>query len=338
MLKANFEKYTLNFKQPSGTSRGIMTTKDSWFIEIYDSENPQKIGKGECSLLTGLSADDVPHYEEKLQEVCKNIAQYAQNYHDSLIDFPSIRMGVEMALLDFSNHTNLNFFENDFTFGKKGIPINGLIWMGEPAFMKSQIEEKLKAGFKCIKMKIGAIDFDNEYEILKNLRKNYPADIIEIRVDANGAFSTNEAMHKLEKLSKLDIHSIEQPIRAGQWKEMAALCATTPLPIALDEELIGINELEEKQKLLETIQPQYIILKPSLLGGFKASDEWISMAESLKISWWATSALESNIGLDAIAQWTASKNTNMYQGLGTGQLYTNNVESSLKIKNGFLWR
>lgn len=338
MLKANFEKYSLQFKRPSGTSRGVMTSKDSWFIEIYDSENPKKTGKGECGLLKGLSADDVPNYEEKLKEVCQSIEKYSLNYHQSLESFPSIRMGIEMALLDLKSKENLIYFNNDFTQGKKGIPINGLIWMGNPAFMKSQIEEKLKAGFNCIKMKIGAIDFDNEYEILKNFRNEYASNIIEIRVDANGAFSPNEAMNKLEKLSKLDIHSVEQPIKTGQWQEMAQLCATTPLPIALDEELIGINELEQKQKLLKTINPHYIILKPSLVGGFKACDEWISIAKNMKINWWATSALESNIGLDAIAQWTATKASKMHQGLGTGQLYSNNIKSSLKIEKGMLWR
>jgi o-succinylbenzoate synthase len=338
MLKAKYEKYTLNFKRPSGTSRGIMTHKESWFIHIFDSENTEKIGIGECGLLKGLSIDDTPQYESKLQEVCQNIEKYALDFNQSLVDFPSIRMGIEMALLNLNNDKKLVYFENDFTRGKKGIPINGLIWMGEPAFMKSQIEEKLKAGYKCIKMKIGAIDFENEYEILKNLRKKYASDIIEIRVDANGAFSRKDAMDKLEKLAKLDIHSIEQPIKAGQWDFMAQLCAFTPLPIALDEELIGVNNFETKQSLLQTIKPQYIILKPSLLGGFKACDEWISLAEKMDIDWWATSALESNIGLDAIAQWTATKQTNMYQGLGTGQLYTNNIDSTLEIEKGMLFR
>jgi o-succinylbenzoate synthase len=338
MLKAEYSKYILNFKQPSGTSRGVLNTKESWFIKIYDSENENIIGIGECGLLKGLSCDNIENYELKLEKVCKSIEAYSTNFQTSLVEYPSIRFGVEMALLDLQNGGKAHFFDSPFSLKKEGIPINGLIWMGDEAFMQKQIEDKLKQGFKCLKMKIGAIDFVKEFGILKKLRQTFPASELEIRVDANGAFLTKEAMVRLDELSALELHSIEQPIKAGQWKRMANLCAATPLAIALDEELIGVHELEQKKELLDTIKPRYIILKPSLLGGFEASNEWIKLAEARNIDWWATSALESNIGLNAIAQWVAAKNTKMYQGLGTGQLYTNNIESSLVIKDACLWR
>lgn len=337
MFTAKFYKHTLIFKQASGTSRGILKTKDSWFIKVWFEDEPNMFGLGECGLLRGLSYDDVPNYEEKLNEVCENINNYSNNFHSSLRDFPSIRFGLEMALLDIRTLGKRTFFPSSFLDKKAGIPINGLIWMGNEAFMQQQIEAKIEAGFDCIKMKIGAINFEAEYAILKSLRNRFSKETIEIRVDANGAFSPEEALSKLELLSKLDIHSIEQPIKQGQFEEMANLCAKTPLAIALDEELIGVNSLAEKSTLLETIKPQYIILKPSLVGGFKASEEWIILAKKLNIDWWATSALESNIGLHAIAQWTASMHTKMYQGLGTGSLYTNNIDANLEIKKGHLW-
>ena len=337
MFKAKAFKYTLDFKKPSGTSRGVLKQKESWFIKTWFEDEPAIYGLGECGLLKGLSHDDVPNYEEKIKEVCENIHEYANNFHTTLKDFPSIRFGLEMALMDSRSLGKRLFYQSDFTAQKTGIPINGLVWMGTEEFMKEQIEDKLKNGFDCIKMKIGAIDFDKEYALLKSLRKKYSKETIEIRVDANGAFSLAEVDQRLAQLTKLDIHSIEQPIRQGQIEEMAKLCARTPLAIALDEELIGINELKEKQALLEAIKPQYIILKPSLLGGFQASEEWLIIAKQLGIDWWATSALESNIGLNAIAQWTAFQETKMYQGLGTGGLYTNNVEAPLEIRKGKLW-
>jgi o-succinylbenzoate synthase len=339
MLKASFYKHTLQFKLPAGTSRGVMNEKESWIIKVWNTEQPQTIGTGECGLLKGLSCDNLLNYEETLVDVCENIHSYANSYfHKTLEKYPSIRCGLEMALLDLKNGGKGLYFDSDFTHGNSGIPMNGLIWMGSEAFMQKQIEEKISEGFRCIKMKIGAIDFLKEYQILKNLRSTFPADVLEIRVDANGAFSVNEVLIRLDELSKLELHSIEQPIKAGQWNEMRKLCEVTPLPIALDEELIGIHNISQKEELLQLIKPQYIILKPSLLGGFKASDEWIDLCEKNKTGWWATSALESNIGLNAIAQWVASKKTSMYQGLGTGKLYTNNIESSLHIKDAKLWR
>lgn len=337
MFKAKAFKYTLDFKNPSGTSRGVLKQKESWFIKTWFEDEPAIYGLGECGLLKGLSYDDVPNYEEKIKEVCENIHEYANNFHTTLKDFPSIRFGLEMALMDSRSLGKRLFYASDFTAQKKGIPINGLVWMGTEEFMQEQIENKLANGFDCLKMKIGAIDFDKEYALLKSLRKRYSKETIEIRVDANGGFSLAEVDQILAQLTKLDIHSIEQPIRQGQIEEMASLCARTPLAIALDEELIGINELKEKQALLEAIKPQYIILKPSLLGGFQASEEWLIIAKKLGIDWWATSALESNIGLNAIAQWTAYQETKMYQGLGTGSLYTNNIEAPLEIRKGKLW-
>ena len=253
-----------------------------------------------------------------------------------LVAFPSIQFGVEQAFRSVTASQWYELFPSDFTTGKDAIPINGLIWMGSPDFMKAQIKEKLAQGFRCIKMKIGAIDFEEEYRILKALRNEFSASDIEIRVDANGAFQATEALVYLERLAALQLHSIEQPIRAGQWEAMAELCEQTPLPIALDEELIGVFTSEEKQRLLREIQPQYIILKPSLIGGYRGSEEWITLAETLGIGWWVTSALESNIGLNAIAQWTYTLHSPMPQGLGTGALYTNNLPFPLYVENGHL--
>ncbi len=337
MLKASFRPYKLIFNAPGGTSRGVLTEKPSWFISVWDEKHPEKKGIGECSVLPKLSPDDRPEIEAKLKEVCQNINALRTNFHASLAPWPAIRFALETAFLDLQEGAKKILFPGPFTKGEKGIPINGLIWMGSPDEMKKQIAEKLKAGFHCLKMKIGAIDFEQEYQILKNLRRSYHSDELELRVDANGAFSFAEAPVMLERLANLSIHSIEQPIKAGQWQEMARLCETTPLPIALDEELIGITDVEEKQKMVSTIKPQYIILKPSLTGGFRASEEWITIAEKNDVGWWITSALESNTGLNAIAQWTSTLNNSLPQGLGTGQVFSNNLDSPLKIRKGELW-
>jgi len=336
MLKASHKKYTLKFKQASGTSRGVLTTKDSWFIFIWEESNADIIGIGECGLLKGLSVDDRPDYQQKITEVCNNIQHYKEYIDIGLKEFPSIRFGLEMALIDLQFKGNRILFNSSFTQGTDAININGLVWMGEFDFMKKQIRTKIDAGFNCIKLKIGAIDFGKELELIKSIRKEFSANDIEIRVDANGAFSPDEASDKLTLLSVYDLHSIEQPIKQGQREIMTKLCEKTPLSIALDEELIGINDIDKKALLIETIKPQYIILKPSLIGGFKASEEWIQLAEDNNIGWWVTSALESNIGLNAIAQWTYTLNNEMPQGLGTGQLYTNNLNSPLEISKGKL--
>ncbi|QTE24560.1 o-succinylbenzoate synthase [Polaribacter cellanae] len=333
MLKATYKKYILNFKNPSGTSRGILRTKETWFIIL---EENGKTGIGETGLFRGLSVDDVPNYEEKLKWVCKNINLGLEKLLVEVINFPSIQFGLEQAFLSLKSKDKFELFPSEFTKGIQTIPINGLVWMGDTEFMKSQIKEKLKTGFSCIKMKIGAINFNEEINLLKSIRNEFSANEIELRVDANGAFSSNEALEKLKRLSELNLHSIEQPIKQGQLQEMAMLCEKTPLPIALDEELIGVFSSEEKKKVIETIKPQYIILKPSLIGGFLGSKEWIQLAEKNKSGWWITSALESNIGLNAIAQFTFTLNNKLPQGLGTGGLFINNFESPIEVKNGTL--
>ncbi|MFC6095291.1 o-succinylbenzoate synthase [Flavobacterium qiangtangense] len=332
-MKASYKKYILDFKRPSGTSRGVMTEKETWFLIL--EENGRK-GIGECGILRTLSADDRPDYEEKLQWVCDNIDLGKEKLWESLLEFPSIQFGVEMAFQSFESENPFVLFPSEFTKGEKNIPINGLVWMGEPAFMKAQIEEKLAQGFDCIKLKIGAIDFNKELELLRFIRRNYDAKTIEIRVDANGGFTSKEALIKLNQLSEFELHSIEQPIQKNQTDSMSELCKSTPFPIALDEELIGVFNYSEKEELLQKIKPQYIILKPSLVGGFRGSSEWIALAEKYNIGWWITSALESNIGLNAIAQWTFLQNNLMPQGLGTGGLYTNNFDCPLEVKNGEL--
>ena len=332
-MKAFFRKHTLQFKNPSGTSRGVLKTKDTFFLILKSEE---RMGIGECGLFRGLSVDDRPDYEEKLQWVCDNIHLSEQELYNTLSEFPSIQIGLETAFKSIESKNYFNIFPSQFTRGEKTIPINGLVWMGNKAFMKQQISEKLKQGFSCIKMKIGAIDFKTELDLLKTIRKEYSTSEIELRVDANGAFSPSEALEKLKYISDLEIHSIEQPIKQGQWQEMARLCEDTPLPIALDEELIGIFSEDKKEELINTINPQYIILKPSLIGGFQGSDTWISLTENKEIGWWITSALESNIGLNAIAQYTFTKKSTLPQGLGTGSLFTNNIQSSLEVCNGRL--
>jgi o-succinylbenzoate synthase len=329
MIQATFEKRTFQFKQPSGTSRGILTEKHAWFLTLIDTKNLGVIGLGECSIIPGLSPDyssDI-QYEQLLSELCHTINSQLYSL-DSLeelfpkwIDFPSILFGFETAVLDLKNGGKGHFYDTSFVRGESKIPINGLIWMGAEGFMQQQIEQKLEEGFTCIKMKIGAIDFENEYRILKNLRQRYSKEMLTLRVDANGAFSPKDAFDKLAQLAALGIHSIEQPIQVRQHEELASLCRHSPVPIALDEELIGVNEPEAKRELLEKIHPQFIILKPSLHGGILGITQWIELAEELCIPWWITSALESNVGLNHIAQFTSKYPNLSYQGLGTGSLY-----------------
>lgn len=332
-MKATYQQYILNFKRPSGTSRGILRQKETWFMSL---EHDGKIGIGECGLLRGLSIDDRNDYEDTLKWTCQNVHLGLEVLIEKLTEFPSIQFGLEMAFKSLRSQNTFELFPSKFVSGDDVIPINGLIWMGDKTFMKNQIKDKLKEGFKCIKMKIGAIDFNTELDILKSIRQEYSINDIELRVDANGAFQPHEALEKLKLLSSFDLHSIEQPIKQGQYDAMAKLCEESPLPIALDEELIGVFSLENKKELLQTIKPQYIILKPSFIGGFRGSQEWIKAAEYLNIKWWITSALESNIGLNAIAQWTYTLNNKMPQGLGTGSLFTNNFDSPLVVKNGTL--
>ena len=325
---------TLHFKKPAGTSRGVYTLRKSWYVQITDGS---KKGIGECAPLPRLSVDDVPEYEEVLDRVggCRTREELSH-----LVDwrrYPSIRFGIETALKDLESEKG-RLWDNAFSRGEAGIPINGLIWMGSHDAMLEQIETKLAAGFHCIKLKIGAFDFEEEMDLLQFIRQHYSAQEITLRVDANGGFRPEEALQKLQRLATLDLHSIEQPIMAGQWKEMGSLCSETPLPIALDEELIPCITLDQKKEMLDVVHPQYIILKPSLHGGIAGCEEWIRLAEERKIGWWITSALESNIGLDAIAQWCGSLGTTLPQGLGTGLLFTDNVERGLEIRQDQLWR
>ena len=334
MIRASYKKFILNFKRPSGTSRGVLNQKETWFLIL---KGEQGYGIGECGILRGLSIDDVPEYEQKLKWTCDNIHLGRTKLWYALMDFPSIQFGVEQAFISFESKEPFELFPSPFTTESIPIDINGLVWMGDESYMHEQIQQKLADGFSCIKMKIGAIDFKSEMALLSSIRKKYNKDEIELRVDANGAFKVEEAMEKLNILSQYDLHSIEQPIKQGIVSEMKSLCANTPLPIALDEELIGVTNVTEKDTLLKTIRPHFIILKPSLVGGFKGSMEWIRTAEKYDIGWWVTSALESNIGLNAIAQWTATLQNNLPQGLGTGGLYTNNIDSPLTVENGKIY-
>lgn len=335
-MKAYFKKHTLIFNKPAATSRGVMLQREVWYLFIENDEG-SKTGIGEIAPLKNLSCDAIPELEDKIAMVCCDINNYKYWIENGLENFPSIRFGLETAIADLHAKQDKILFTSEFTRGKVGITINGLVWMGDADFMRRQIAEKIKQGFGCIKLKIGASDFESELALIDEIRKEFSADQIEIRVDANGAFAPDEAPEKLARLANLNIHSIEQPIKQGQIVELAALCNQAILPVALDEELIGINQRQEKIKLLVSTLPDYIILKPSLHGGIAGCTEWIKIAESLNIGWWITSALESNVGLNAISQWTATLNNSLPQGLGTGQLFINNIPSPLEIKNGNLF-
>lgn len=334
--KTTVRSAVLHFKQPAGTSRGVYNTRKVWYITITSTQNPSIIGVGECAPLPQLSCDDYPEYEEILLAACRQFDLTGELDTEALRGLPSILFGFETALRHYQMQTYA-LWDTPFSRGESGIPINGLIWMGSYDEMFTQIKKKIELGFKCVKLKIGAINFDDELALLKYIRQHFSVSDIELRVDANGAFDPTEALDKLNRLAEFDIHSIEQPIRAGQWEEMSMLTDVTPIPIALDEELIGFNSLEGKELLLQAILPQYIILKPSLHGGMCGCREWITEAEKQNIGWWVTSALESNIGLNAIAQWCATLSTTLPQGLGTGMLFTDNVEMPLSIREDKLW-
>lgn len=336
MLQVSCKKHVFNFKQPAGTSRGVLNHRTSYHLVVWESEQPEIKGIGECSTIKGLSPDPWDSYEKILSEIQEHPKSLEIWLEEGLNDFPSIRFGLETALADLKSGGKRILFPSDFTNGKKGIPINGLIWMGTKEFMQQQIREKIEAGFRCIKLKIGAIDFETELNLLHFIREQFSEDELELRVDANGAFSPENALEKLKRLSELGIHSIEQPIRQRQWDEMARLCEDTPIPIALDEDLIGLKKRAEIRAMLHHIRPQHMVLKPSLLGGFNLSKIFIEEAELNNTGWWITSALEGNIGLNAIAQWTALLRNPMSQGLGTGQLFTNNIPSPLFIANAKL--
>ncbi len=328
--------YRLLFRKPAGTSRGVYLKRDVWYLYLTSNDYPGRVGIGECAPLPNLSCDDFVNYEARLRACCDQVQQYGGLDYETLRDFPSALFGLETAFAHLHSGS-FAFHDTLFAAGKQGISINGLIWMGSYESMYQQIEQKLANGFHCIKLKIGAIDFEQELELIRAIRKRFSSDSIEIRVDANGAFSKESALNKLQRLAKYELHSIEQPIAAGSWEDMARLIQQTPLPIALDEELIGVNDLLVKQQLLDNIRPHYIILKPSLHGGIHGGNEWIKEADKRNIGWWVTSALESNIGLNSIAQWCATLNSSMPQGLGTGSLFINNIEMPLRLHGSELW-
>ena len=371
MYKIDISERTLHFKQPAGTSRGVYTTRHSYYLTLTSDEMPGVEGVGECATLPDLSCDAKPEYEMTLRQVCQMVEQMGRIPYDMIRAYPSITFGLETAFASFfdaakkfleivpaegasssemlkqkggsvpagmENLTDL--FDSPFGRGEEGITINGLVWMGTYEEMLARLEEKLQAGFHCVKLKIGAIDFFKELDLIKRIRDVYTKEQVELRVDANGGFLPENAMSQLEALAKYDIHSIEQPIKQHQWPKMAQLCRETPLPIALDEELIGVNVRSMKQALLDTVRPQYIILKPSLHGGIYGCNEWIELANQRGIGSWITSALESNIGLHAIAHYAAKvygPNVEMPQGLGTGQLFTDNIPMPLEIRGDKLF-
>jgi len=338
-LTTRLTKKIFKFGFQARTSRGLMRDKNSWFVQINHSDSPGIIGIGECGPLPGLSIDAVPEYEDVLRSCLAKVAELHQPDLSLIADivppeFPSIRFGLETAFLDLANGGQRVIFDNSFIAGEP-IPINGLVWIGDMDFMMNQINQKVALGFDCIKIKVGGLNFDRECDMLEYIRKRYFNKNITVRLDANGAFKLDDVLFRLDQLSKFNVHSIEQPIKPGQ-PEMEELCRKSPIPIAFDEELIGIHGTEEKRQLLESLRPAYIILKPTLHGGIISCREWIAIAESLGIGWWMTSALESNIGLNAICQLTAEYNITMHQGLGTGQIYDNNIESPLQVDKGMI--
>lgn len=332
----NIQERTLHFKQPAGTSRGVYTTRKIWLVYLSDGK---KTGMGECAPLPDLSCDVRNDYEEVLEGFCQKLCESGEIDYEAMRDYPSMLFGLETALLNLQYGDIM--FDTAFSRGEVGIPINGLVWMGNYEEMLQRMEVKLEKGFRCVKLKIGAIDFDQELDLVKRIRDRFSFHEVELRLDANGAFPYEEALYKLELLSQYAIHSIEQPIKAQQWALMAELCRESPLPIALDEELIGVNDPEMKHHMLNIIKPRYIILKPSLHGGMQGCREWIKTARDMGIGSWITSALESNIGLNAIAQFAADvygDHITMPQGLGTGQLFTDNIPMPLEIRGDKLWR
>ena len=342
MRKITITSKLLHFLQPAGTSRGVYNTRLSFYLKLTSDEQPDVVGVGECATLPDLSCDAMPpnEYERKLRTFCDEYERTGVIDYEAMRAYPSMLFGLETAVVQFNAKGSLNFFDTPFGRGEEGIPINGLVWMGTFEEMFERLEAKLKAGFRCIKIKIGAIDFDRELQLIRHIRSTFSRKDVELRVDANGGFTPEEALSRIEALVQYDIHSIEQPIKQHQWAEMARLCAATSLPIGLDEELIGVNERQKKIELLDTIRPQYIVLKPSLHGGMAGTEEWIQLARERNIGSWITSALESNVGLNAIAQLTASiygTNIRHAQGLGTGQLFADNIEMPLKVIGDKLW-
>lgn len=340
MKHIEISKRIFHFKQPAGTSRGIYTTRHSYFLTLTDDGMPGIKGVGECAPLPKLSCDDLPDYETILHQICKLVESTDLIPYALLRPYPSILFGLETAFAQLKAYGSTMLFDTPFGRGEEGIRINGLVWMGSFDEMAERLEAKLRQGFHCVKLKIGAIDFEKEIELIRHIRESFDKHQVELRVDANGAFTPKNALQHLETLAKYDIHSIEQPIKQHQWEDMAYLCAASPLPIALDEELIGVNVAAMKEALLDTIRPQYIVLKPSLHGGMRGTEEWIRLAHARGIGSWITSVLESNVGLNAIAQLCAKlygPHVSIPQGLGTGLLFTDNITMPLTIRGDEMW-
>lgn len=336
MLHARWIEHTLQPNFTLGTSKGSITQRTVWYLLAWDPETPGRIGIGEAALFPGHSKEYPADVRTKLIEVCADTSNWSERLNGDLVACPSVRFAVEQAMKDLSVGGSKVLLPSPFTLGRASIPINGLVWMGDKATMRQRIREQIEGGYSCVKMKIGAIGIAQELELLRDVRKAFSPDDLMLRVDANGAFDAGEVLPILDELAALHVHSIEQPVAPGRYELMAELCEGSPLPIALDEDLIGLNHPEAKRDLLDHVRPHYVVLKPSLLGGWASSQEWIDLAEERRIGWWVTSALESNIGLNAIAQWVATLNVEMPQGLGTGRVYANNIPCPLVAEKGFL--
>ncbi len=338
-MKTTISSRLLHFKQPAGTSRGMYTTHLSYYVTV---EKDGVRGVGECSVLPDLSCDALPRerYEAVLRKACTWVERTGGIPYELLRPYPSILFGLETAFAQLDAGGSEALSQTPFARGEEGITINGLVWMGTFEEMAARLEEKLRKGFHCVKLKVGAIDFGHELDLVRYIRERFTCEQVELRVDANGGFTPDNALERLTALADYGIHSIEQPIRQHQWREMARLCLRSPLPIALDEELIGVNQPEQKARLLDAIHPAFIVLKPSLHGGMRGCREWIRLARERGVGSWITSALESNVGLNAIAHLCAEvygPHITMPQGLGTGQLYIDNVAMPLKIVRDQLW-
>jgi len=322
-----------------------MKQRDSWFLKVWDAANPDVYGIGEAGPVPGLSVEKASDVHKQLTDVVQKITDDSDlgkagsiseigNTFRSMGLSPSTLVAVETALLDLHHGGKRVIFQNDFVKGKP-VSINGLVWMGGLDVMLQQVSIKIEEGFTCIKLKIGGINFEKELDILQFVRRKYFRDQITIRLDANGAFKPDQVMYKLMDLSQYDIHSIEQPLKAGA-PFLAELCQKTPIPIALDEELIGVASTEGRIELLDRVKPQFLVLKPSLHGGFSGCADWIRLADERGIGWWVTSAMESNVGLNAIAQFASNYPLPLPQGLGTGTIFRDNFPSPLEIKKGAL--
>ena len=350
-MKASHWSYSYTFKTPAGTSRGVMTSKPAHFIEV-DVQGLR--GQGECGLLPGLSVDDRPDYREQLELFCRALnalsdatwADWASRgrldpqWARAWVEWPSLVFAAEQALLSWADRARggdgTRQADTAFARGEAGIPINGLLWMGSSCYLHDQSEARLTEGFRCLKMKVGALDFAAECDVLRHNRSLDSS--LELRVDANGAWAGDLALERMKALREFNLHSIEQPCPPSDRAGLKAAASSGTLPVALDESLIGVHRSADRDALLDEIQPHFIVLKPSLLGGMASSEDWISRARARGINYWVTSALEGSVGLSALAQWASTlPDLQGYQGFGTGSLYTNNLPARTEVRQGQLW-